>query len=285
VYTDVQALLDKAITDLDGAGEGPGAFDLVYGGDPTKWKALAHSLKARFYMHTAEVDPTAYGNALTQAQQGISDPANDFVAIHTSATSSRNLWYQFQTSSFGADLVPGDTLVSIMKARNDPRLSEYFSSDQTTLTGTRNNPTFSQPLVTYAETQLIAAEAAFQTGGQGAAQPFLNAARASFGLSTGVPATIENIMIEKYIAMFENIEVFNDWKRTCIPAITPANNQMNGIVPRRVFYGETEISANPHAPNETEQLTRGGIGHDNPGDMHGFRNPNDPGDPPGCPHL
>ena len=34
------------------------------------------------------------------------------------------------------------------------------------------------PVITYAETQLIGAEAAFQTGGKAAAQPYLDAARA-----------------------------------------------------------------------------------------------------------
>ena len=88
--------------------------------------------------------------------------------------------------------------------------------------------------MSYAENQLIGAEAAFQVGGQGAAQPFLDAARANrvygargltpvaFTPSAPIPATLEAIMEEKYLAMFMNIEAWSDYKRTCLPALAPA---------------------------------------------------------------
>ena len=123
------------------------------------------------------------------------------------------------------------------------------------------------PVITYAETQLIGAEAAFQTGGQGAAQPYLDAARAqrSFGARgttpitftplAPVPATLQNIMEEKYVTLFLNIEAWNDYKRTCLPALAPAPTALGSTlpgtnpVPGRLPYGITEINANPHTPN------------------------------------
>jgi hypothetical protein len=123
------------------------------------------------------------------------------------------------------------------------------------------------PVITYAETQLIGAEAAFQTGGQGAAQPFLDAARAnrSYGARgttpnvltplAPVPATLENIMEEKYVTLFLNIEAWNDYKRTCLPALAPSPAALGSTVPRaepipgRLPYGITEINANPNTPN------------------------------------
>ena len=123
------------------------------------------------------------------------------------------------------------------------------------------------PVITYAETQLIGAEAAFQTGGQGAAQPFLDAARAnrSFGArgTTPVvftplapaPATLENIMEEKYVTLFLNIEAWNDYKRTCLPALAPAPASLSSTlpgtapVPGRLPYGISEVNANPHTPS------------------------------------
>jgi hypothetical protein len=140
------------------------------------------------------------------------------------------------------------------------------------------------PVITYAETQLIGAEAAFQTGGQAAAQPYLDAARAnrSFGArgTTPVtfaplgsaPATLENIMEEKYVTLFLNIEAWNDYKRTCLPALAPAPAALGSPVPGanpipgRLPYGITEINANPHTPNVSP------VG----------RNPNDPNP---CPIL
>jgi hypothetical protein len=41
VYADLQAKLDSAITNLAGGGTGPGAIDLIYGGDKAKWTRLA----------------------------------------------------------------------------------------------------------------------------------------------------------------------------------------------------------------------------------------------------
>jgi len=124
---------------------------------------------------------------------------------------------------------------------------------------------FRQPEVTYAENQLIGAEAAFQIGGQGAAQPFLDAARANrvygargtapviFPPSAPVPATLENIMEEKYLALFLNIEAWSDYKRTCLPSLAPAaplgsTEPGPGPIAGRVPYGITEINANPNTP-------------------------------------
>src|SRR5712691_5192848 len=50
----IQTLLDQAIVELAGPGPGPTSADLVFGGDRAKWTAAAWTLKARYYMHTAE---------------------------------------------------------------------------------------------------------------------------------------------------------------------------------------------------------------------------------------
>ncbi|MFQ5676119.1 MAG: SusD/RagB family nutrient-binding outer membrane lipoprotein, partial [bacterium] len=96
VYAAVQNLLDEAIQDLQSSGEQRlPPNDHVYGGDLTKWIEMAHSLKARFYMHWAEVDQTNYQLALQQAQQGISSIAGDYKSIHSVKESESNTWYQF----------------------------------------------------------------------------------------------------------------------------------------------------------------------------------------------
>jgi hypothetical protein len=124
---------------------------------------------------------------------------------------------------------------------------------------------FRHPVITWAETQLIGAEAAFHAGGQGAAQPFLTAVRAnrSYGSTGGatvifpplapVPATLQNIMDEKYVTLFLNMEVWNDYKRTCLPALAPAapagsDEPALTPIPGRLPYGQTEINANPNTP-------------------------------------
>ena len=72
--------------------------DLVYGGDLAKWTALANTLKARYYLHTAEqLGTPAYAAALAAAANGIADPTGDYLAYHSSASTESNLYFQFTT--------------------------------------------------------------------------------------------------------------------------------------------------------------------------------------------
>jgi starch-binding outer membrane protein, SusD/RagB family len=293
VYASLQTLLDEAITNIGGAGNGPGAVDLFFGDSPlaqqkAKWIEVARTLKARYHLHTAEVlGAAAYTAARAAAQQGISSDDNDLLTAHTGTTSERNMWVQFQnTSGFGQDLVAGKRLVDLMIADNDPRLPEYFGRNENggfggfdVTTGTtdpdeisqlsgseRHNDAFRQPLVTWEENQLILAETNFRLAGAGAAQPFLDAVRAAHG-KPSVPATLEAIMHEKYISLFQNLEVWNDWKRTCLPQLRPALGKQ--AIPGRIYYGQTEEQTNPdNTPPSSEQ------------DLFTVRNPNDPA---GCP--
>jgi hypothetical protein len=288
VYDALQVLLDGAIADLQSGivQTGVGGNDLVHGGDAVKWTEAAHTLKARFFLHTAEVrGAPAYTSALAEAQLGISSAANNFTSFHSQTQGEQNGWWQFlNLSGFGGDVVAGRFLADLMVARNDPRLPEYFeasvpgpyggmSPDQvesptgvSNLVGTRSDPAFRQPLITWAENQMILAEANFVLSGAGAAQPFVDALRASVGLASVPVTSLNTIMEEKYIALFQNIEVFNDYKRTCYPTITPvANPSFGGVVPGRIFYAQSETNVNPNAPSVAQQLA-----------TNGFRNDNDP---------
>ena len=137
VYDDVEAKLDQAISDLAGAGPGPGVNDFVYGGDVAKWTAAAYTLKARYDLHQVESRGTSkYQDAITAATNGIATHAGDFKTFHTTATFERNVWYQFQVNSgFGDDIVAGATLVNIMNAQSDPRRPQYFGKTPSGLYG------------------------------------------------------------------------------------------------------------------------------------------------------
>jgi hypothetical protein len=239
----------------------------VYGGDKTKWIEAAHTLKARIYLHLAEArGPTQYASARTEALLGISAPANDWKTVHSEATSERNMWLQFQLTSFGQDLVAGARLVQIMQAQNDPRLPDYFGKNTTggyggydvatqlTVGGdpspiansNRNVPTFSQPIITYDENQLILSETAFRAADIPNAALALNNVRSRYGKSAIAAPTLADIMTEKYISLFQNIEAWNDYKRTCLPTLTPALGR--SVVPGRIPYGFTEQQTNPNTP-------------------------------------
>ena len=273
IYDDLQTLLDHAISDLAAAGSGPGAYDMFYGGDKAKWTQLANTMKARLYLHTVEKLGTAqYAKAFAAAQKGINTAANDFEDPHTEATTERNMWAQFQLSSFGGDLVAGKPLADIMKTQKDPRLPEYFGTnpfggyggfDQSTnatpadsvspIAGSvrATDGAFSIPIVTFDENQLILAESALmQSGGSAAAAaPFLNAVRARHGKPAIAAPTLQDIMYEKYIVLFENPEYWNDYKRTCLPALRPATGK--SAVPGRLFTPQSETQTNPNAPDDS----------------------------------
>ena len=275
VHNALIALVDQGITNITADGRGPGALDLVYGGDKAKWLQAAHTLKARMYMHLGELDASNYAKALTETNSGISSAANDFTTYQSNTTGEANHWYQFRIQR-GTDISAGKFLVDLMKQRNDPRLTAYFSpgagaggqiigaapgqefdGKQAWLSETRGAADFRQPVLTFAENQMIRAEAQYRTGAQAAALATLNGYRASVGLPakgglSGAPL-LTAIMEEKYVALFQNTEVWNDYRRTCYPNLTPAAGT---FIPARLVYGTDERRANPNIPTPSQQPRR-----------------------------
>jgi len=272
VYAAVQAKLDDAILYLNATSTGtPVAVDLVYRdadgvADLAKWTALANTLKARYHLHTAEqLGPAAYQAASDAAQNGIADAsgAGDYLDYHSGASVEANLWFQF-TIQWQGFLAAGRQLVDQLQTAGDPRLARYFAPNSegnfvgidpgdgpellpSDLNASRLNPTFRQPIVTYAENQLILAEAAWQIAGGGgagnvAAQPYVTAERSALGLGPLVVGSLDDIMLEKYAVLFQNIEAWSDYRRTCLPALAPAAG--SSAIPARVVYPLSERNAN-----------------------------------------
>ena len=74
-----------------------------------------------------------------------------------------------------------------------------------------------------------------------AARPALTAANA-----------LEEIMIEKYIANFLNLEAYNDWRRNGFPVLEPVVNQARATrIPLRYPYPSSELANNPDNVNAT----------------------------------
>ncbi|HEY0021584.1 MAG TPA: SusD/RagB family nutrient-binding outer membrane lipoprotein [Longimicrobium sp.] len=284
VYADMQALLSEAITLLGGTGPGPGNTDLVFGGNVGRWTRVAHTLKARYHMHTAErLGTPAYQAALAAAQNGINEaPASVAVAtnqqspgnlrsFHGTTEQEGNLWGQFIVAR--SDLAAGQALATILNRRTgDPRKAGYFTlindsiiaanrfgaaSTTPSIVATARRPyDFRQPIVTWEENQLIMAEAKLALGDPTAIN-HVNAVRASVGLpALAGPATLAMIMEEKYIALFQNIEVWNDYKRTCFPALLPAGAPVAKEIPGRLPYGQSERQNNPNIPAVNSQPLR-----------------------------
>jgi starch-binding outer membrane protein, SusD/RagB family len=286
VYAAVQERLDTAIALLaTGEGPGPGTADVIYGGDAARWTQAAWTLKARFHLHTAErLGVSAFSAALAAAANGISaapttvaqaihgGAPGDLRALHGNTTSDGNVWGQFFLSR--PDIYANQQFVDLLRRRNDPRLGEYF--DPVTVGGAatyqganqfgvspaggaspidgavRRQFTYRQPIVTWTENQLIRAEAHFRLGDAAAALAEVNVVRQAVGLTPlPGPVTLEQIAEEKYVALFQNIEVYNDWKRLCVPRLSPggAGGQPSPTgIPGRLPYPVGERNTNPNVP-------------------------------------
>lgn len=125
IYTDIQNLLDSAITEI-GAGTGtqPGSDDFFYNGDMTKWSKLAYSLKARYYMHLTKASgytATTQANlALTAINNAMTSYADDCYFPYSGTTTASAPWYWnfFNTST----AIYASTFIDSLQARSDPRL-------------------------------------------------------------------------------------------------------------------------------------------------------------------
>jgi len=263
VYDSVQKVLSAAIVNIGSntaADVGPRAADLVYGSrtaaaERAAWIALAHTLKARFYMHTAEVrGQAAYAAALGEAQLGIRSDAGNYVGAFQDASGLQNFWYQFEvTAGRTGYVVPATFFENFLSARGDPRRTQYFKTTASgeDISDARLAPDFQQPYVTYDENTLIWAEAAYRTGDQATALQKLNEERANHGLAAEVvagQALLREILSEKYIADFQlGGEAWNDYKRTCFPNLAPTGS---GPIPGRLYYDTSERQTNPtNIPN------------------------------------
>ena len=274
VFDSLQVLLNRAIVNLSATGPtnaGPGTLDASFAGNAARWRRLAYTLKARMFMHNAEVPARAtaaltYTPAIQAAQNGILATADDFKATFTGVTGSQNPWFQI-TGVRG--ITPDAPFDALLASRNDPRRTQYFTLTNgaaTSISAARLANNFSQPVATAVETNLIWAEASYRAGDEPTALARLNTARGLAGLTT-VAATgrtlLQEILTEEFINDFQlGVESWKLYRRTCFPNIankSPTNQPMPGRLP----YEQAERIANASMPPA-------GTG------VNGIRNRNDP---------
>jgi hypothetical protein len=251
------------------------------------WRATAYSLKARLYMHWVEAqaaggaaataaNTACAGNcvakALAAAQLGIATSAWDWNSLHGTAATEQNWWYQFNTERSGYTGA-GALMVDSLAARTDPRLGVYFTApfvgshpgEDNGSASVVNLEDFIAPdrgiaLVTCGETQFIIAEAQYRLGATAAANAALQAGiaceEARLGVDIPNPPALtgavlyHEIMMQKYFALFLNMEAWNDYKRTCQPNVAAVKepNLANKPIPARLYYGQSERQSNSNLP-------------------------------------
>jgi Starch-binding associating with outer membrane len=266
IYDSIQSLLTQGIANLADPVEvlsEPGTEDLLYSGDLGSWTKFAHVLKARAYLHLGRRNPANYNLAIAELANGFVNSNDDAHFFFGETETSASPWYQYNDQR--ADILFEGFILDTMTAMNDPRLSVYYAPDGWLgdyFTST-NSPYF---FASYMEMQFILAEANFETGATSAALTAYNdgivASLSRYGLTpdstftadvlseTTASLTLEKIMLQKYIAMYLDPEVFTDWRRTGFPRLTPTAGALTqgGVIPTRLPYPQSERLFNPNMP-------------------------------------
>lgn len=266
----IKKLLDDALVLFDGPSGPvtPGSDDVLYGGDIDSWKLAVHGMLARYYIRLGDA-----ANALAEAKQSFSSSADNFGYSYPGAGND-SPWYGFNDVRQG-DIEFHPTMRGILTGLNDTDrlavMDQPFDGSNTYLTADQR-----VNLITYREMQFLIAETSTDPAEQYTA--YLNGIKASFedlGLSdaqynsyigqaaVGVGQgnlTLQDIMIQKYIALFVQPEAFIDWRRTGIPSLTPVAGT---AVARRWFYPENEYLFNENAPARDSDLLFQRVDYDN----------------------
>jgi hypothetical protein len=128
IYADFFKRLDGAIavlTPLAGT-NAYGTYDLIYGGDVTKWIKFANTLRLRCALRVSKADPaTAQSEAEASVASGVmtASPADDGFITRSSVggdingLSTMSDWNEFRMSA---------TMASVLKGYQDPRIAQYF---------------------------------------------------------------------------------------------------------------------------------------------------------------
>lgn len=267
IYNQVFDNLDQAreLLGMDAGGNSPGGDDLIYGGDISLWTKFCNVLEARAHLHLSEVNgASAYSNALDALNKGSFDGPSESAGLTFGNPATENApWYQYVEQR--DDMEVGATYVGILESLNDPRLATYGQPH------TNDHPIWTKDqtvyLLTYTEQEFIRAEALLDTDADAAYEAYLNGIAASLvqamvdaadataylaqsDVSVGVSnLTLADIITQKYIALYTDPEVFSDYRRTGLPALTPITGTQ---IPTRLPYAQTEILANPNTPRPAQ---------------------------------
>ena len=255
--------------------------DLVYGGDMTKWKKVANSIKLRLAMNLADVDPaTSKAMAESAIASGVMTSDADSYSLSFPGGTFSNPFYDDFVASGRKDFVPTELVVNLMKSKMDPRLPVYFTTVGGAYVGgkfgelnpyfnyshyqdaTWLQPTAAANLISYTEVLFMIAEASARGYSVGAtpAVAYANAVKNSmneYGVAAADTATYlaahpydptnfkKSIGEEVYIALHNRaFEAWNFSRRLDYPVfVNPANSRIDGV-PVRLPYSDQEYVLN-----------------------------------------
>lgn len=282
IYAGILATIDAAISNLEkGASlKSMKNQDLLFGNDNTQWLGLAYALKARYNLHKSAIDASAVATAKAAAQKAIELGFAGAEITEFNGVTCDNPWSAFVWSrGYSA---PSKTVANLMAANEDPRY-DFYNGDAAGEPGDdevakisffEDYPAYydlgSQPIHVFSlhEVYFILAECQARAG-EDASEAFQAGVAASideiggwFGADLGgadfaasLDASLENIMVQKYLAMCvdEQVETYNDIRRCKAMGqefvkLTNPKNTQGGLNrwPNMLPYGNGSVSSNPN---------------------------------------
>jgi hypothetical protein len=285
LYPKILSMLDEAIASLSDANAVVVSGDLIYGGDPTFWLKAAHGMKARYLLHTSKLDNSVFAKALTEINSALVSNADDMQFAFSTNGGQQNPLFQFMQQRAG-DMTMHETFMDMLNLRKDPRIPAYAKAgtgvnpyqgagwgsagDSASTPGSAVAAGDAPVLfLTYAECLFIKAECEYKAN---SADPhvkddIINGLTASLNkwgvfsapyvlgytayLDTVNVTLYKELMTQKYIALYNQAETFNDWRRTnnLIGLIAnPTSAAVQNVIPRRFPYSLAEKSYNTNTP-------------------------------------
>lgn len=189
IYDGINALADQAITQLDGSGKVDpklASWDLMYGGDLSKWKKFAYAVKARLEIH--KINKTSFNadKVIDLVNKSFASNADNASVKFDGTSGNTSSFFGISRGNFNS-YRPGMAIINLLNGNiftgvTDPRLPLMFNAhsdgkfrgiapgvgDTAALKAPRMYGKYlfkddaAFPLISYAELQFIKAEAAFK---------------------------------------------------------------------------------------------------------------------------
>jgi hypothetical protein len=224
IYASLFTRLDAALGALDNSAEGMGSADILYNGNINSWKKFGNSLKLRMAITIADDDAPKAKTAAEQAAPNVFTAIGDHAQLQfvASPPNTNPLWEDLVQSG-RKDFVGTNVFIDTLKAKNDPRLPQYFKEASTGgyvggIYGARSNvnlpsllsvpgarledPTLPGVLLSYSEVEFLLAESVergFAVGGT-AASHYNAAVTASIQEQGGTAAQAATYLAQPSVA-------------------------------------------------------------------------------------
>ncbi|MFL5739563.1 MAG: SusD/RagB family nutrient-binding outer membrane lipoprotein [Flavisolibacter sp.] len=144
------SLVRDGLADLDKPSSlKPGADDIVYAGDLTKWKRMGNTLLLKFAMQISNIAPDTTKSVINSVIAGnnyINDNTQDFEVKFNTSVNNQNPYYAFDILNRPDEEMMSSRFLALMRSLNDTvRLSKYYTKPNGVFSGYENGSTFTPP--------------------------------------------------------------------------------------------------------------------------------------------